>query len=112
MQKITINMIPNPENIINFILNDENIYLIKVKCFGCSETTWINITPSSLKKENDIFYINKRKYPISLIEQITTRTINQNSYFKKHEYKYQVSGLYIRNFFTEKINNLLKNFGL
>lgn len=112
MYKIKTNMITSPEDMINIVLCHKKIYVIKLKCFGCSETNFMNVSDEDIKRAGNVFMIKTKKYPIKLIESVTIRVFDDDLEIKKQEFCYQVSGLYIRDFFQEEIIKELNKFGL
>lgn len=98
-----MNIVDNPTDLLNHIVNIENAYLIKIKCIACSECGFIKYKNPIIK--NDLIIIGEYSYPFNLIETITIRC---KDCYRKTESKYKVSNNYLKQLLNdETIKELL-----
>ena len=97
----------SPYLLIDEVLKRESIYVIKVKCMGCLEGSFIPYEKPVIDK--DILRIGGYSYPLYLIESVSFRIKWE---YGKEEYKYKVSNLYLTQFLREDVRLQLEELKL
>ena len=70
----------------------EGAYVIKVKCLGCSETGFVPY--DKISTEDGKLSVGTRFYPLSLVEQISVRTMEKH--IGRVEYVFKVCSEYFQ----------------
>ncbi len=100
-----IEIVSTPQETVNYI--SSNVYNIKIKCLGGSESNFIPYVPPMVY--DGALVIEEHSFSINLIEIITVRCKNE---YGKREEKYKADSRYFRHFFNDDVIHELERFEL